>query len=115
MSDLRQTILAADDLPREPVEVPEWDVTVHLRGLTAEQSERFARRIRDANENGGAPEHMMAELLVRMIEDPETGERVFGDDDVEALSAKSGKALSRMFRLAQPLAGLTDLEDAKKD
>lgn len=113
MSGLKQKILAADDRPFEDVDVEEWDMPVRVRGLSGHGAEEFSRRMR--SEDDELPKGIMAELLVRTLEDPATSEPIFGPDDVEALSAKSSRVIARLFRVAQKLSGLGGLDDAKKD
>lgn len=114
MSDLRETILAAEDRPYEDVDVEEWGVTVRIRGLTGKAAEDFARRFGTTSGDGEqVAEGIMADLLVRTLEDPETGEPIFGEDDADALSEKAGGVIARLFWPAQELSGLGDLERAK--
>lgn len=113
MSDLKQVILGAEDRPHEDVDVEQWDATVRLRGLSGLAAEEFSQRMRP--DDGDVPGSVMAELLVRCIEDPETGETVFDEDDAGALSAKSSQVLTRLFQKAQKLSGLGELEEAKND
>lgn len=114
MSDLRERILAVDDRPHEDVEVTEWGVTVRIRGLSGEAAERFARRF-GSGDGEEVPEGIMPDLLIRTLEDPDTGERIFGESDLAVLSAKSGKVTAELFAVAQRLSGLGDLARAKND
>ncbi len=121
----RAEILAADDLPRELVEVPEWGGSVYVRGLTAMERSEFEnlmlglenRRIKVGKSDDVTIQMDMRVLRVRlsalcMVD--EKGNRLFGDDEVEALGRKSADALNRIFVVAQRLSGMTsdDVEDA---
>ena len=110
---LRDKVLAADDRSYTDEHIEEWDATVRVRGLSGMAAEEFSRKL--GAQKGELPDNLMAELLVRTIEDPETGEPVFGVDDVELLTRKSSRVLTRLFRTAQELSGLGDLDTAKKD
>lgn len=112
-SKLRSTILASDDRGYEDIKVSEWDTTIRIRGLDGASAEAFSRLIVAAGDE--LPENMMGLLLVRTIEDPETGELIFSEDDVAALTNKSGVVLVRLFTIAQRLSGLGELDDAKND
>ena len=121
----RAEILAADDLPRELVEVPEWGGSVYVRGLTAMERSEFEnlmlglenKRIKVGKSDDMTIQMDMRVLRVRlsalcMVD--EKGNRLFGDDEVEALGRKSADALNRIFVVAQRLSGMTsdDVEDA---
>lgn len=121
----RAEILAADDIPRELVEVPEWGGSVYVRGLTAMERSEFEnlmlglenRRIKVGKSDDVTIQMDMRVLRVRlsalcMVD--EKGNRLFGDDEVEALGRKSADALNRIFVVAQRLSGMTsdDVEDA---
>lgn len=121
----RAEILAADDLPRELVDVPEWGGSVYVRGLTAMERSEFEnlmlglenRRIKVGKSDDMTIQMDMRVLRVRlsalcMVD--EKGNRLFGDDEVEELGRKSADALNRIFVVAQRLSGMTadDVEDA---
>lgn len=115
----RDQILAADDLPRELVEVPEWGGAVLVRTLTGAERDQFeaqvvemrGRKIKSLN---------MANLRARLVSlcvVDEKGERLFTDADVKALGGKSAAALQRVFDVASRLSGLgeEDIEELEKN
>ena len=107
MTDLRDRILASDDLERVEVEVPEWADALNgdrifARGMTAGEVERFGRAM-----NEGDTDDVMARIVVQTTV-YETGLRVFGDDDVEAVSRKNSGVIKRLFEAAQQASGLED-------
>jgi hypothetical protein len=117
----RDAILSASDLPKEKVEVPEWGGAVWVKTMTGAERDSFEQSIIDAkgstvptNVKGkvkAVPKpnftNVRARLVVRAVVD-EQGTRLFTDDDAEALGAKSGKALDRLFEVAQRLCGIGD-------
>lgn len=112
---LRDQILQADDLERQEVEVPEWGVSVWVRGLTSAERDDYESELLEITEDGDKVlhrENARAKLLVRAVVD-EDGNRVFGDEDVEALGEKSGRATDRLFDVAQELSGVTE-EDVEE-
>jgi hypothetical protein len=112
---LKDQILAAQDLPTEQVLVPEWDVTVTVRGLSArERDDYFMSQtvIRDGQVVGQDTTNTTAKLLIRCIRGDD-GEPVFGPEHVELLGQKSAAALDRLFKVASRLSGLA--EEDKKD
>ena len=108
----RDDILGADDLPRELVEVPEWDGSVWVQAMTGTERDAFEESILDIKKTGKGQfttsrilTNIRAKLCARCIVDEE-GARVFSDADMEALGTKSAKALDRVFPVAQHLNGL---------
>jgi|SRR5215472_9525365 len=107
---MKDYILSIDDLPRRPVLIPEWEMTVYVRTLTARERDRFeGQQARDPYAD------VRARLAVMAMVDDE-GRPVFDESDIPALSAKSSRALDRIFAVAVRLNGITkeDLEDIKK-
>jgi len=100
----REAILAADDLRRETVEVPEWGGSVCVRVLTATEKVAFAEQL-----GGDKPDtqNFLAHLAALSLCD-DAGGRLFDcNGDVEILGAKSAAALERVCEVAQRLNGLT--------
>lgn len=115
----REAILQAKDLPYEDVAVPEWGGVVRVRALTGAERDRFEASIVEQR-GKGAPRlnttNIRAKLVALTVVD-ENGNRIFTDDDVEALGRKSAAALNRVFEVAQRLSGLTqaDMEELEKN
>lgn len=108
---LRDLILAAPDLPTEVVEVPEWGVSLTVRGMTGRERDSFERsmveeRGKDVHLNW---ENFRAKLICRTVVDDE-GKRIFKDTDAPAIGGKSAAALQRIFRVSQRLSGMADDE-----
>lgn len=116
-------ILAAEDLPKELVEVPEWSpdgepAGVYVRTLTGAEKDDFESSIIRVRQNGKSVTretvmtNVRAKLLARCIVD-EGGERLFTDSEIDQLGAKSAKALDRLFGVAQRLnaMGEDDIEE----
>ncbi len=106
----RAAILAADDLPRELVEVPEWGGSVHVRTLTGTERDAFEQSVIVAGEKNLG--NIRARFAVLTICD-ENGDRIFGERDAVDLGKKSAAALDRVFAVAQTLNGFSssDVED----
>ncbi len=99
-------ILGADDLPGEDVEVPEWDGTVRVRGLTGTERDRFEFSMAAAKNSPDAV-NIRAALVGRCIIDAD-GKRAFTDKQIAKLGAKSGAALDRCFDVVRRLSGMDD-------
>ena len=111
----RDDILAADDLPSEDVDVPEWGGTVRVQGLDGRGRDEYL--ISQAIMRGGQIvgqdiRNTSAKLVARCIIG-EDGEPVFGAEHVDILGQKSAAALDRVFRVATRLSGLTDESTAE--
>ena len=105
MSDLRAAIFAADDCPREPLEVEQWGVTLEVRGMTGLERAKFMSSFTD-DDGKVNYELMYPSLVINSTYDPETGEKVFQDGDVANLNAKSGIALEQVAGVAMRLSGM---------
>lgn len=109
----RDAILAADDLPREEVDVPEWGGSVLVSAMTGAARDAWEQSLVGT---GSKPDlaNVRARLVAACIVD-DSGALIFTAADLEALGRKSARALDRLSKVAQRLNGLTDdaLEDAR--
>ena len=103
----RDQILTAPDLRFDVVNVPEWGGEVRVRSMTGADRDAYeqslmASRGSDANANLS---NVRARLVAFCVVG-EDGQRLFSDSDVEALGAKSARALNAVFECASALNGL---------
>lgn len=111
----RDDILAADDLPLEEVEVPEWGGVVYVRSMNGLERDKFDAWMASlSGEGGGAV--MSGNLRARMVAlctTDESGNALFTEDDIAALGKKSSAALTRVADAASRLNGMSpdDVED----
>lgn len=114
----RDAILAAADLPRKLVPVPEWGGEVWVRTLPGTERDAFEASLWKAKGRGRNREtvrdatNYSAKLAALAICD-EQGKRLFSEVDVAALARKSSAALNRVVGEAMALNGMT--EDAVED
>jgi len=109
-------ILAQDDLKTEDVQVPEWGMAwVRVRTLNASERDHFEAStvVRNGKKTTTNFENIRARLCLLCMVDPETGERLFQEEDTFPLGGKSAAALDRIFTVAQRLNGLRD-EDVEE-
>lgn len=81
--------------------------------VSEENAETVAERIESQNDR--RPE---ASMLVRVLIDPKTYQRIFSDDDVEMVAANWGPVYGRFLNAAFTLAGISGeqpIADAKKN
>lgn len=115
MALTRDEILAARDLATISVDVPEWGGVVHLRPLTGRERDKFETETLAKGE-GNETVDVRARLVVAMACD-EDGVLLFSPEDVDAVAAKSGRALDRLFPRAAKLSGMSksDIADLAKN
>ena len=103
----REQILAAKDLQREEVKVPEWGGSVLVQMMSGTARDAFEASI----VVNGEPDtsNMRAKLAAATIVD-DKGIPLFTEDDVAALGRKSATALDRVLHAAQRLNRLGDKE-----
>lgn len=114
----KTSILCADDLQTEDVPVPEWFGSVRVRSLNGRERDAFeASMVRGEGKNRRVDLTNMRARLVGLTVIDESGQRLFTDDEVDLLGAKSGAALDRVFAVAQKLNGLssTDVDELTKN
>lgn len=110
----RDDILKAEDLEREVVEVPEWHGSVIVRALNGRERDDYEASCVQQRGKSMVRNlvNIRAKLVVRSVVD-ENGERVFTDQDANALGLKSAAALDRLFEVAAKLSRLSD-EDVEE-
>lgn len=112
---IRDKIFSANDRRVEEVRVPEWDVTLWVRGLTG--TERDALEDSMMQKRGQIDiANFRARLLVKTVVDNE-GQRIFSDADATALGDKSAAAIERLVNVAMRLSGIRagDVEQLVKN
>jgi len=103
----RDRIKAAQDRPQEIVKVPELDVVLYVRGMSAAD----VMGLGSAAEN---PEAFAKTLLSLALHDEE-GNRVYPTpEDAEELMSKSFPIVQRLLMAARRVNGI-DGEELKKD
>ena len=114
----REQILQAEDLPSEVVEIPEWNGSVIVRGLTGSGRGIFQNSIMSQNGNVNSKNVMvdMKEAEMRLVAYcvvDENGKRLFAEKDIAELGKKSGSAINRISEVAMRLSGFTqeDLQE----
>jgi hypothetical protein len=108
----KDAILAADDLPREAITIPEWGGDVFVRTMSGTDRDAFETSL-IAKE--GRMENVRARLVALTVCDA-SGERLFEDSEIALLGRKSARALDRVFSVAQRLNGIgaEQVDAAKK-
>jgi hypothetical protein len=110
----KDAILQADDLPTEDVEIPEWGGTVRVRALTGKERDAFEASLQQqrGKEFVRVTANVRAKLVAKCLVG-EDGERLFSENEVNALGAKSVAGLDRVFEVAARLSRLSE-EDVEE-
>ena len=94
----KSAILCANDLQTEDVDVPEWGGSVRVRSFTGRERDAFeASMVRGEGKDRKVDLTNMRARLVGLTVIDEGGQRLFTDEEVDLLGAKSGAALDRVF------------------
>jgi len=104
----RAAILASDDLPREPVDVP-WEMggaKLYVRALRANERDEYVAKTMKTGDFAWTSD-LTASLLVKVIV-TEDGERIFTDADAEELGRKAAPTMSKLFKVAMRLSGMDE-------
>lgn len=96
-----EDILGADDLKSQEVEVPEWGGVVRLRPMSGEEALKLVEL--SGTDRTGAALRVVALCAVK-----EDGSRLFTDEQIVALRAKSAAALLRLQKKAMELNSLVE-------
>lgn len=110
----RDAILKIEDQIYEDVEVPEWGGTVRIKALTAAERDQYEALVflDPKGEPAKRREDIRAKLVVFSAVD-ESGTRLFGEKDIAQLSARSARAMNRLWAVASRLSGIGG-EDQKE-
>lgn len=115
---LKDQILQSDDLPREKVYVPEWNLDVWIRCLTAAERDDYELSMlepvgqgRDRRLNPNLA-NAKAKLVARALID-ESGQRIFTDAGALELGGKSASAINRLYDIARRLSGISEADEAE--
>ena len=110
MSSIRDRIAASDDRRRVTVDVPEWDVKIELRSPTVRERGALFDAHYSADGTIADPSRLAVDAVIACAYDPDTGEKVFTDDDVDFLYERSSVVLDRLAAAVTPLVSPTETD-----
>ena len=123
MSKLSEKIRAVNDVSAQPYHIPEWDVTLEIRSMTARSRASFVAQM--SSEDGTIAgvkdpsriEGMWWHVIGQTCFDPDSGERAFEDGDQEWLFEKNARVVNDLANACMAASGLTEeaVGDAGKD
>ena len=114
----REAIKAADDRKLVPLDVPEWGGTVYIRTLTGREMDLLQQTTvktkgKNVTENLA---NFRARVAIACVTD-DAGKDLFLVTDLQWLTEKSAKPLTRIYNLALELNGVTadDVDELTKN
>lgn len=93
-------ILAAQDRKRELVEVPEWGGSVYVQEISAADAERISEA-----------QSIVGFCSLCIVD--ENGERLFSEEDAEALGKKGTAAMRRVMDAVTRINGVSEEDEGK--
>ncbi len=102
----KDQILNVDDRKYEKVEVPEWGGFVFVSVMSGWERDKYEMDMFNRSKDGESP-NIRGSLCALCIVDTE-GSRLFSHGEMGELANKSGRALDRVFDVAQKLNGMGD-------
>lgn len=109
MKSIRDSIIDAKDLATTTVRVDEWGIDVTVRMMTGTERHTLYA---EANKSGSFDLKIFEPLLATLTMVDENGVRLFADDEVAIIAAKSAGAVKKVFdasaQLNQLNAGAVD-------
>ena len=120
-AELAAQILAADDLGILKVTVKEWPgsdgtpMTLGIRVMTVGERDAYEREWIGKRETG--IDNFRTKFLARCLCHPESGERLFTDEQIASLASKSAKVVSTLFEKAMKHNAMSesDVEELAKN
>lgn len=113
MASLRDKIFAAQDIPTEVVNIPEWGVDVLVRGMSAGDRITLMQNAFDQATQQVNMSIVYPDVVVSCTYDPDSNEPIFTNEDKSAILAKSSAAVERLANVGLRLSGIgKDEQDA---
>ena len=123
MSKLSEKIRAVNDVSAQPYHIPEWDVTLEIRSMTARSRAAFVAQM--SSEAGtstgvivpGRIEGMWWHVISQTCFDPASGELAFDAEDADWFMDKNAKIVNSLANECMAASGLSDeaADEAGKD
>lgn len=109
--NLRDKILATDDIPSEMLHVKEWGVDLRVKGMSAGERISLMQAAYDQKTGQVNMAAVYPDVVVSCTYDADTDKPVFGDNDKDALMSKSAAAIEAIAGVGLRLSGIGQAED----
>ena len=108
---LADTIISAVDLNEKTIEVPEWGVSILVKGLTIGQVQKIAN---DSKRKDGSSDYMLATIYSVMAAcyDPATGQKIFEPAHRDSLMGKNSAVVARIAKQITELSNISNAGDS---
>lgn len=103
---MRDRIAARRPYSSQLVRVEAWEETVEVRSLPLGLRNDMMMRVMDPETKEPNVELLFPELIIRASHDPETGERIFADDDLALINGLDAGAADEVAKVAMGLSGM---------
>lgn len=105
MARLADKIRQADDRTETTIQVEEWGVKLGIRSMTARQRSIMQERWTEEGEQSASS--LYENIIFHCVYDPETGEPVFTEEDLEwLLDEKSSTVIDKLAQECLKVSGL---------
>ncbi|WIC89087.1 tail assembly chaperone [Arthrobacter phage Ottawa] len=91
--------------------VPAWEETIEVRSISLGLRNEMLTSVMDEETKEADIKKLYPELIIRTSYDPQTGERVFSNDDLAFINGLDAGSADLLAKPALELSGMTD--DAK--
>ena len=107
----RDSILQANDIEIEELEISEWGGTIYIKSLTGKERDKIEQStMQDGDASNFAD--FRARFAVAVVCDVD-GTRLFKDNDIQLLTGKSATSLQKILDAGMRLSHMTD-EDVEE-
>lgn len=98
----------------EEIYVKSWDETIEVRSISLGVRNDMMERVMDPETKEANVKLLIPELLIQTAYDPETGARVFADDDLAFLNGQDSGAADEVAAVAMRLSGMVEGDKDKE-
>jgi len=115
---LKNQIFASNDLKTDVVDAKEWGIPkLSIKELNARERDEIAIKVKEAEGTLEITDNKWYAMMISKSAIESNGERMFSDDDVDALLEKNSSVLRRIGEAVVELSGYTEkaVEDAEKN
>ena len=107
-TSIRDRIRAARPYTKELVEVEEWEATIEVRSISLGLRNEMMLSVIDPDTKQADVRKLYPEMIIACSYDPETGEKVFADDDAAFLNGLDAGVLDKIAKPAMELSGMNE-------
>lgn len=111
-----QILSKKENLPRQEVNIPEWEGSVWVRSLTVGERDSIDGEFNAARVKGKTPDNLRARMLIKGCCD-ESGKALFTEADIAEVNGLPATILEKIFDAILKInrIGAGAVEDAEKN